>query len=61
MDRQKPWGRKSQVFAVSSARCVAMPVERIGVGPDSSGCDTRRVQKKGFVCSGESRKTPLKK
>ena len=57
MDRQKLSGTKAQGLAVTSSRCVSVTAERVWVrtrvSMDSSGCNTGRAERRGFVCSGK--------
>lgn len=65
MDRQKLSGTKAQRLAVTSSWCVSVTAERVWVrtrvSMDSSGCNTGRAERRGFVCSGKSRKTSQNK
>lgn len=61
VDRQTLSGTEAQVLAVTSSRCVSVTAERvwvrIRVSRDSRGYNTGRAERRGFVCSGKSRKT----
>lgn len=65
MDRQKLSGTKAQGLAVTSSRYVSVTAERvwvrIRVSTDSSGYNSGRAERRGFVCSETSRKTSQNK
>ena len=48
-DRQRPSGRRSQVFMVSSTWWEEMTSKRMWVD-SGSGYDTKKAQERGFVC-----------